>query len=190
MTIGELIKSRRKSAGITQAELGYRIGISGAAIAQWENNLRKPKVDTLRRIAAALSVDWLELVPEDERGNWIAADVIKRGELQLADASETNSALSTLERLEKSGSTWRALTPIEAYQTGFIDGDSEIGKVWWIYDYCMNSSGKELALRFLLNQLNEEQLQRTLDYLEQLIRIPRFQQSSEQKKEPSGEGNP
>lgn len=32
MTTGELIQSRRKEAGITQAELGEKMGISGAAV--------------------------------------------------------------------------------------------------------------------------------------------------------------
>ena len=56
MTIGDLIKEARKKANLTQKELGQRIGLSYQSIAQWENNLRKPKPETLQKIANALGV--------------------------------------------------------------------------------------------------------------------------------------
>lgn len=54
MTIGESIKSARKAAGLTQKELAQRLGLSFQSIAQWENDLRKPKIETLKKIADAL----------------------------------------------------------------------------------------------------------------------------------------
>ena len=54
MTTGQRIQAARKSAGMTQKELGKRIGVSFQGIAQWENDLRKPKYETLQRIAEAL----------------------------------------------------------------------------------------------------------------------------------------
>lgn len=56
MTEGERIKLKRKEAGLTQKQLGERIGVSGAMIAQYENGLRRPKIETLRRIANALEI--------------------------------------------------------------------------------------------------------------------------------------
>ena len=55
------IKEARKKAGLTQKELGERLGLSFQSIAQWENDLRRPKIDTVKRIATALdcSVEWL-----------------------------------------------------------------------------------------------------------------------------------
>lgn len=66
MTIGERIKEARKRAGMTQKELAEKLGIPYQGIGQWENNLRKPKLETLRKIAAALSVDVWEFI-EDSR---------------------------------------------------------------------------------------------------------------------------
>ena len=65
MTTGELIQARRKEAGMTQAELGKKLGISGAGIAQWENNLRKPKKETLSRIASALYTN-ISYMPDEQ----------------------------------------------------------------------------------------------------------------------------
>ena len=61
MTIGESIKRVRKKVGLTQAELADKLGISAAGIAQWENNIRNPKLETIKRIAAALEVSQFEL---------------------------------------------------------------------------------------------------------------------------------
>ncbi len=69
MTIGERIKAARKKAGLTQAELANKLGIAYQGVAQWENNLRNPKYETLQRLAAALSIsvdDLLALTPEDQ----------------------------------------------------------------------------------------------------------------------------
>ena len=71
MTTGEKIKAARKKAGLTQKELGRRIGVAYQTLAQWENDLRKPKYATLQRIAAALNVEWTELVPEEDQGQTV-----------------------------------------------------------------------------------------------------------------------
>lgn len=67
MTTGERIKEARKQAGLTQKELGDRLGLSYQAIAQWENDLRKPKRETLLKIADAIGIHVAQLLPEEER---------------------------------------------------------------------------------------------------------------------------
>ncbi len=57
MTTGELIKAARKKAGMTQAELAQKLGISYVGVSQWERGLRNPKIETLNRIAAALGLE-------------------------------------------------------------------------------------------------------------------------------------
>lgn len=61
MTTGEIIKNARKRSGMTQAELGALLGVSGSMIGQWENNLRHPKLETRSRIADALGLKDYEL---------------------------------------------------------------------------------------------------------------------------------
>lgn len=67
MTTGDLIKEARKKAGLTQKQLGERLGLSFQAVAQWENNLRNPKQETINKIADALGIDPIFLLPESER---------------------------------------------------------------------------------------------------------------------------
>ena len=64
MTTGQRIKAARKKAGLTQKELGERLGITYQTLAQWENDLRNPKYDTLKRIAAALNVPIYDLMDD------------------------------------------------------------------------------------------------------------------------------
>ena len=65
MTTGEKIKAARKKAGLTQKELGEKLGVSAAMIAQYENDKRNPKWKTLRKIADALNMYTIDLV-----GDW------------------------------------------------------------------------------------------------------------------------
>lgn len=61
MNIGEEIKKIRKEAGLSQKELGERLKVSQAMIAQYENGKRIPKVGTIQKIADALGVPEYEL---------------------------------------------------------------------------------------------------------------------------------
>ncbi len=62
MTIGERLRALRKEAGLTQKELGERLGVSASMIGQYETNLRKPKFETLEKIAAVLNVSISEFL--------------------------------------------------------------------------------------------------------------------------------
>lgn len=83
MTTGERIRAARKNAGMTQAELAQKLGISYVGISQWENGIRQPKYETLKKIADAIDVKWYDLVPPEESTRMIVAqtnDVIAQEE--------------------------------------------------------------------------------------------------------------
>lgn len=61
MKIGNKIQQVRKRLGITQSELGARLGVSGSMVGQWESNRRTPKYETIARIARALDASVEEL---------------------------------------------------------------------------------------------------------------------------------
>ncbi|MEV5640476.1 helix-turn-helix transcriptional regulator [Streptomyces flaveolus] len=54
---GTELKRRREDAGITQAELGARVFVSGGYIGQFEQAIRKPQLDVAQRIDGALQTD-------------------------------------------------------------------------------------------------------------------------------------
>lgn len=57
MTLGESIKKRRAAAGLTQDEVGKRLGISGSAVGQFEKKDANPSMNTLRKLAWVMGCD-------------------------------------------------------------------------------------------------------------------------------------
>lgn len=63
MTIGEKIKQARKKAGLTQKQLGEKLGISQSAIVQFEHKTSNPNIETISKIADAIGCKVSDLVP-------------------------------------------------------------------------------------------------------------------------------
>ena len=59
--IGARIRSIRNAKGMSQAELGEKIGLNADRVQKYENGARKPKEDMLKLIAEALGVSTLAL---------------------------------------------------------------------------------------------------------------------------------
>lgn len=59
--IGARIRNIRNAKGISQGELGEKIGLNADRVQKYENGARKPKPDMLIRIASALEVSTLAL---------------------------------------------------------------------------------------------------------------------------------
>jgi len=57
MTIGQMIKQARQSKNLSQKQLAEKLGVSASMIGQYENDLRKPKIERLAEIATALDID-------------------------------------------------------------------------------------------------------------------------------------
>lgn len=62
MTIGEKIKDLRKSAGLSQAELAFRLGLFQKDVSRWESGTHSPQAETLARLCKALNVSADELL--------------------------------------------------------------------------------------------------------------------------------
>lgn len=58
LTVGELIRKARKDAGLLQADLAVRLGVSEETISRWERNVSEPSVREAKRIALATGADW------------------------------------------------------------------------------------------------------------------------------------
>ena len=67
---GELIRNARQRKCWTLSDLAYKLGITPAGIAQWEQNRRNPKLETREKIASALDIDITELMLEPEKSDY------------------------------------------------------------------------------------------------------------------------
>lgn len=84
MSIGENIKEARIHAGLTQKQLGERLGITSQSIAQWETGRREPKYQSIVKIAGALDVPVTTLYGVSE------SDPAKQMAIQQALASSVD----------------------------------------------------------------------------------------------------
>lgn len=65
MTIGKKILDLRTQKELTQKQLSDMCGFSQSALNLWENDKRKPKIESLRKIADVLNVSISDLVGDN-----------------------------------------------------------------------------------------------------------------------------
>lgn len=67
MTLGERIATARKQAGLSQEQLGEKLGVSRQAVSKWESNQSNPDIAYLAQICRLfrISSDWLLLGEEN-----------------------------------------------------------------------------------------------------------------------------
>ena len=75
MTIGDTLKQARLNAGLTQKQLGEKCGMADSAIRKYESGKIKPKIETLKKIAAALNVSVIDLADFDTATEILADDI-------------------------------------------------------------------------------------------------------------------
>lgn len=62
MDFGDNLRAERMAKGMTQAALAEKVGVSSAAIAQYELGTKSPSIATAERIAAALGTNICKLL--------------------------------------------------------------------------------------------------------------------------------
>ena len=58
---GNIIKQLRKEAGLTQGELGKKLGVVKQTISSWENNVSEPNSETLSELSKLFGVSVAQL---------------------------------------------------------------------------------------------------------------------------------
>ena len=64
MTVGQMIKEKRKAIGLTQREFAEEIGIATITLQQYERGVREPKLEMLMRIASKLKCSVRDFLDE------------------------------------------------------------------------------------------------------------------------------
>ena len=66
MTLGQRISQYRKALGISQEELGARLGVSRQAVSKWETGAAAPDMENLLALAREFRVSVAELTQTPE----------------------------------------------------------------------------------------------------------------------------
>lgn len=67
MSIGKAIKSERQKHNMTQAELSSAVAINRVTLAKYENETKKPSLDTLIALADVLNCSTDKLLERKEK---------------------------------------------------------------------------------------------------------------------------
>ena len=120
-TIGERIREIRNERGLTQKTLGEKAGIAEPTIRRYELGKLNPKIDTAKKIAAALNVPWYELYPGEEDGE----DV----KLLFRSVEEATKQVEYNERLD-SASAYISTLQFSAEQDSEVEWTAEAQNNW------------------------------------------------------------
>lgn len=176
--IGRRIREERKKQGLTMAELGSKMGISGSLVGRYERGEERPKAETMKRFADALNISWIDLYPVEQRAAVMTEDI--------------NNSL-------KSGAKFQKIGFEEAVKAGFVtltfknDNDravyymtklNECGQdvavqtALAIFDQRLNGD-KVLKFRFLLKLFGDNSMKEIADKVESLAQVEAYQKPAE-----------
>ena len=97
MEAGVALRDAREAAGLTQAQLGERVGTSQATISAYENGTKQPSVATLSRLLAAAGAR-LTVTTAAQAVREPSAAQLKRTARSLADVLALAEALPVRHR--------------------------------------------------------------------------------------------
>lgn len=144
MNFGDKLKEERKKKGISQKELGQKLGVSQAMIAQYEKGDRTPKIETIKKIAKALEVEAIVLMGYC---NSIIIDVFSGGAV--------SSNISIDEILE---------------ELGLTENDLDVLKK----SIKSNQEGTEKELLINYRKLNNKGQEKAVEQVEMLTKIDEY----------------
>lgn len=210
MTVGEKISEERKWAGMTQKELGEKTGIDGATIGKYERGVLNPKIETLRKIADALScsvTDLDESIPLHKKMKSLKVLRENRKLSQKELAKEIGESPSEIEKIENGTiippvDTMRKIANVlhcslaeiflsvydEPVALEVLRAMQEADRVmnpWNTIDGSMFLVGMdEQKIRLLeaYDSMNAEGQQTAVERVEELAQLPKYQ-----KKHPAGD---
>ena len=135
LEIGEKIKRRRVSLGLTQEELAARVELSKGFISQVERDLTSPSIATLTDILEALGMSLADFFSQEDTNEKVvfgADDVfVKENEDAghsihwLIPNAQKNSLEPILVTLQSGGKTWEQ-DPHEGEEFGYVLSGSVI----------------------------------------------------------------
>ena len=145
MTTGEKIREARKRAGLTQKRLGELSGIAEPTIRRYETDKLNPKIETLKKIAEPLNINFFELYGDE------VAQEYQEGIMQGIRAGTDFSAVLSREAVLK-----------EYYQKGYEFTETEEQMISAFHD--LNDFGQAQAI-LITQQLGKDSRFKKMDDL-------------------------
>jgi len=95
--IGKFIGAMRKRQGMTQEQLGEKLGVTNKTISRWETGKYMPDIDKLQDLSSLLGISVNELLAGERIED--TADFKKKADENLVTALSKNSAFCLQDRI-------------------------------------------------------------------------------------------
>ena len=160
--IGKRIKSSRKAIGMTQEQLGEKIGVTGVTIMRYERGYRCPDIPTIRKLAKELDVSDSFLLGVDN-----TLEAIRSGELNETPVIKDLEQISEIfERLNKVGRQKTIDFALDLLEIPRYEKPSwRDRKAKWI----------AIENRTEYESLNDAGQEKAVERVEELTEIPKYQ---------------
>lgn len=160
MDIGARLKNARKNKGITQTQLGKKLGVSQAMIGQYENGSRTPKIETVQKIADALNITMLDLIPE----------LMKIQTSILNEKKDLDIFFNEFDNITKNMSDENKEIMKMQVLESYLKNQQNLNK----FQSMINQNDFQKTLLELFYRLNEKGKKRAIEQIEMLTKIDEY----------------
>lgn len=178
MTTGEKIKFFRKEKGLSQKELAELSGVSEISIRKYEADSRKPKIETLLKIADVLCAP-LETLSEGFRdiGNMLETIKLRNSLENIKKDYGGNESVQEVTNVLNMA-IHDLNVDIDEYQQ-ILDKESDwFTSIKNTYEHLEHESKRTLlSIVQLFNELNEDGYAALLEQMELIRKIPDYQKT-------------
>ena len=101
---GQFIAAMRKSRGLTQEELGERLGVTNKTVSRWETGKYMPDIDKLQELSSLLGISVNELLTGERMDD--LAQFARKADENLVEALAGDSAFGLRDREEFFKQKW------------------------------------------------------------------------------------
>lgn len=189
--VGENIKAAREAKGLTQEELGKRIGVTGVTIMRYEKSQRKPNLDVLFQLSDALGVSvtslaGVEEIPsvsvEDLEHQYSSLDpIIKISSMFPGmNREDQEKVVGLIEKLANKDESkpWSKASESEMRRMGILQFKSDEDRTAFFYSR-LNTDGMLMAGKHFFKHLKPDDMKEVADYIERLAETPQYQRPEE-----------
>lgn len=184
MTISEKIYKMRVDLGLSQKEFAEKVGTSQSAINFWENGKRQPRMSQIKKIASAFKLP-LYALTDDDFEIWDVSNEIENNRARFIDPSNPTkkptkpfTTASNNERQQNSNDLNLNILMQKLNQNYALTSD----EITFLKNQAIKRLGSELEKYY--SQLNtvgqqkaDEQIDRLLEQLELLTKIPEYRKN-------------
>lgn len=103
--VGNFIATMRKEQGLTQEQLGEKLGVTNKTVSRWETGKYMPDIDKLQELSICLGVSVNELLSGEKIDN--VADFVRKADENLVEALTESNAFGLKDKINYYKKKWQ-----------------------------------------------------------------------------------